>query len=164
MEVVSSRFGAIDIDEQSIISFPGGLPGFANLNKFTIIRCDQTDPIQWLQSVEDANISLPIINPFVIKPEYEIEVNDDELEIIKTHSEEDMIVLNIMVLPEDLSKMTVNLMAPLLVNVKDMLGTQVMMDYKPLPIKYPAFDALMKYYKSIGKEDGADAGSDAEGK
>ncbi len=164
MEVASSRFGSIDINEQSIISFPGGLPGFANLNQFTIIRCDQTDPIQWLQSVEDANISLPIINPFVIKPEYEIEVNDDELEIIKTHSEEDMIVLNIMVLPEDLSKMTVNLMAPLLVNVKDMLGTQVMMDYKPLPIKYPAFDALMKYYKSIGKEDGADAGFDAEGK
>ena len=162
MEINSARFGTIEIDEQSIITFPGGLPGFADLFKYTIIRCDQTEPIQWLQSVEDAYISVPIINPFIIKPEYEIEVNDDELDIINTHSEEDMIVLNVMVLPEELPKMTVNLMAPLLINVKEMLGTQVMMDYKPLPIRYPAFDSLMKYYKNLTEEVDRDAGSDAK--
>ncbi len=164
MEIISSRFGTVNINEKSIITFPGGLPGFANLTKFTIIRCDQTEPIQWLQSIEDVDVSVPIINPFIIKPEYEIEVNDDELEIIKTHSEEDMIVLNIMVLPEELSKMTVNLMAPVLINVKEMLGTQVMMDYKPLPIRYPAFDSLMKYYRNISKEVGLSAGSNTENK
>lgn len=164
MEIISSRFGTVDINETSIITFPGGLPGFDDLIKFAIIRCDQTEPIQWLQSVEDADVSLPIINPFIIKQDYEIEVNDDELDMIKTHSEEDMIVLNIMVLPEDLDKMTVNLMAPVLINVKEMLGTQVMMDYKPLPIRYPAFDALMKYYRDLEKEVGASVGSDAEGK
>jgi flagellar assembly factor FliW len=161
--IESARFGTVEINDQSIIVFQGGLPGFTGLLRFTIIRCDQTEPIQWLQSLEDPDVSLPIINPFIIKPEYEIEVNDDELDIIKTHSEEDMIVLNIMVLPDDLSKMTVNLMAPLLVNVKEMLGTQVMMDYKPLPIRYPAFDSLMVYYKSAAKGVDRHAGSDTQG-
>lgn len=167
MKMYSTRFGDIEIDDNSIITFPYGLPGFSELIRFTIISCDQTEPIRWLQSIEDADVSIPIINPFIIKPDYEIEVNDDELDVIKTHSEEDMIVLNIMVLPEELSKMTVNLMAPLLINVKDMLGTQTMMDYKPIPIKYPAYDALMEYYKGIitdTEEVGLDAGSDAEGK
>ena len=163
MEIKSTRFGEIVINDESIIHFPEGLPGFNNLLRFTIIRCDQTDPIQWLQSIEDADVSLPIINPFIIKEDYEIEVNDDELDIIDTHSEEDMIVLNIMVLTEDLSKMTVNLMAPILINVKAMLGTQVMMDYKPIPIKYPAYDALMEYYKTNAGEVEQDAGSNAQG-
>lgn len=164
MEINSARFGNVEINESSIITFPDKLPGFNDLSKFAIIKCEQTEPIQWLQSMEDMDISIPIINPFVIKSDYEIEVNDDELDLIKSRNEEEMIVLNIMVLPEDLTNMTVNLMAPLLINVNEMLGTQIMMDYKPLPIRYPAFDALMKYYQNQTEEVGTDAGTDKEGK
>ncbi len=162
MEIKSVRFGQVEINADSIITFEGGLPGFKELTRFAIIRCDQTEPIQWLQSIEDELISIPIINPFTIMPDYEIEVNDDELDTINTHHEEDLIVLNIMVLPEDLSKMTVNLMAPLLINTKEMLGAQIMMDYKALPISYPAFEPLMNYYKEM--EGNADAGIDAQNK
>ncbi|HBU12473.1 MAG TPA: flagellar assembly protein FliW [Clostridiales bacterium] len=164
MDINSARFGSVQINEQSVISFPDGLPGFGKLTRFAIIKCEQTEPIQWLQSIEDMDISIPIINPFLIKPDYEIEVNDDELDSIKTHSEENMIVLNIMVIPDDLQKMTVNLMAPLLINVGEMLGTQIMMDYKPLPLRYPAFDALMRFYKKETEEVGADVGADAQNK
>lgn len=164
MEINSARFGTVDINENSIISFPDNLPGFTDLSKFAIIKCEQTDPIQWLQSIEDEAIAIPIINPFLIKPDYEIEVSDEELDIIESHNEEEMIVLNIMVLPEDLSQMTVNLMAPLLINVSKMLGSQIMMDYKPLPIRYPAFEPLMEYYKKGTGEVEPDAGADAEDK
>jgi len=166
VEINTTRFGMVEINEKSVIVFPSGLPGFADLSKFAIVKCEQTEPIQWLQSMEDMDISIPIINPFLIKEDYEIEVSDDELDIIDSHSEEEMIVLNIMVLPEELSKMTVNLMAPILINVKEMLGVQIMMDYKPLPLRYPAFEALMKYYnENIGpKEVEQDAGVDAKSK
>lgn len=161
MEINSVRFGPVEINEQSIITFPDSLPGFKDLTRFAIIRCEQTEPIQWLQSIDDEDIAIPIINPFIIKPDYEIEVNDDELDIIKTHKEEDLIVLNVMVLPEDLQKMTVNLMAPILVNIKEMIGTQVMMDNKPLSIRHPVFESLMEYYKNAEEVD-ADAGTDAK--
>ena len=167
MEINSSRFGAVEINERSIIVFPDCLPGFDNLHQYAIIRCDQTEPIQWLQSVDDADISIPVINPFLIKSDYEIEVNDDELDHIKTHSEENMIVLCIMVLPDDLSKMTINLMAPLLINVDEMLGIQIMMDYKPLPLRFEAFDALMEYYNNRDENAegrNGDAGADTESK
>jgi len=164
VEINSARFGTVEINENSIITFPDKLPGFNDLSRFAIIKCEQTEPIQWLQSVEDEDISIPIINPFIIKPDYEIEVNDDELDMIKSRNEEEMIVLNIMVLPEDLTKMTVNLMAPLLINVTEMLGTQIMMDYKPLPIRFAAFDSLMEYYKNDAEEVEPDAGTDAKSK
>ncbi len=158
MKIQSTRFGEIDINQQSVITFPGGLPGLEALIKYAIIRCNQTDPIQWLQSLDDPDVSIPIVNPFVLKPDYELIVEDDELDLIQTHEEEDLVVLNIMVLPEDLTKMTMNLMAPLLINMSKMIGAQIMMDHKTLPVKYPAYEALLDYYKK-GEVD-ADAGID----
>lgn len=158
MNLNSTRFGEIEINDASIITFPGGLPGLEGLERYAIIRCDQTEPIQWLQSVEEMDLALPIINPFIVNPSYEVEVDDSELEFIKSDKEEDLIVMNIMVLPDQLSDMTVNLMAPILINMKDMIGTQVMMDYKSFSIAYPAFEALVKYYEQENEED-ADAGS-----
>ncbi|MBC5646766.1 flagellar assembly protein FliW [Christensenella tenuis] len=154
MKIESTRFGEIEINENSIIRFVGGLPGFEELDRYAIIRCDQTEPIQWLQSLDDKDIAIPIVNPFILKPDYEIEVDDDDLDLIETHKEEDLVVLSIMVIPEDITKMTANLMAPLLINIKEMVGAQMMMDYKTLPIRFPAFEALQKYYH---QEEGVDS-------
>ena len=114
----------------------------------------QTEPIQWFQSLEDGRVTLPVINPFLIKPDYGIEIADEDLDIIHTHNEEDLIVLNVMVLPEKLEDMTVNMMAPLIINIKDMIGCQVMMDHRDVPMRLPAFALLMEYYKNNEEVDG----------
>ncbi len=162
MDIQSTRFGEISIDRNSIIMFPGGLPGLEKLSQYAIVRCDQTDPIQWLQSIEDADISIPIVNPFVLKPDYEIVVDDEELDLIETHEEEDLVVLNIMVLPEELTKMTINLMAPLLINMKKMIGVQIMMDHKAYSLQHPVYDALLAYYQNGEVDADASANEKAE--
>lgn len=158
MELRSARFGDITINDNSIIQFPGGLPGLEELEQYAIIRCEPTEPIQWLQSIEDTDISIPIINPFVIKKDYEIEVDDSELDYIGTRDEDNLLVMNVMVIPDELEKMTVNLLAPLLINLKNMTGAQVMMDHKEYDISYPAFEALVQFYGEEG-EVSADAGA-----
>lgn len=162
MQINSLRFGEISISDDSIINFPGGLPGLDELERYAIVRCEPTEPIQWLQSIDDTDISIPIINPFLIKEDYEIEVDDSELDFIGTHEESDLLVVNIMVVPDELDKMTVNLLAPLLINLKEMTGAQVMMDHKEYEISYPAFDAIVKYYEKEG-EVTADAGAVEKG-
>lgn len=161
MRVRSARFGEVEIDDRSIIEFPEGLPGFEDLKKFVIMRCEQTDPIQWMQSIENEYIVMPVINPFLLDETYHIEVNDEELNVIETFDEEDMIVLCIMVLPQELSEMTANLMAPILINIKKMKGRQVVMDRGDMPIKFPAYEPLMEYYR---REEDHNAGIDAKTK
>lgn len=151
MKLTSLRFGEIEIKDDSVIRFPGGLPGLEHLEKYAIIRCEPTEPIQWLQSIDDGDISIPIINPFIIKEDYAIEVDDSELDFIGTRDEEDLIVLTVMVVPDKLEDMTVNLMAPLLINMRNMVGAQVMMDHKEYEISHPAFEALVKYYEAEGE-------------
>jgi flagellar assembly factor FliW len=66
-----------------------------------------------------------------------------------------------MVLPEDLRNMTINLMAPILVNIRDLIGCQILMDHREVPLRYPAYQALMEYYSDNDAEGvGDSAGSD----
>jgi Uncharacterized protein conserved in bacteria len=162
VQIISDKFGMVKIDDNSIIDFPGGIPGFSNLTKFAIVKCLQTEPIQWFQSVEDGHITLPVINPFLIKPDYNIEINDDDLELLQTHNEEDLIVLNVMVLPNDLKEMTINLMAPILINIKKMVGCQVLMDHREVPLRFNAYVPLMEYYKNNKEGVDDNAGTDQE--
>ncbi len=153
MQIVSDKFGPVDIDDESVIRFPDGIPGFDHLRKFAVVKCLQTEPIQWFQSVEEGHVALPVINPFLIKPDYSVEIADKDLDVIQTRSDEDLIVLSVMVLPEDLHQMTVNLMAPIVINIKDMIGCQVIMDREDVPLRIPAFDLLIQYYKNVEEVD-----------
>lgn len=149
------RFGHVNINEDSILTFDDGLYGFEDLKKFAIVNCTETEPIYWLQSIEDGDISLPIIDPFIIKEDYVIDVDDKELESIDTQKEEDLIVYNVVVLPEDITKITVNLVAPIIINVSNNKAKQVILGLEQdTSVKYPAFTPLMNYYKEAEKSAG----------
>ncbi len=152
MDLNTVRFGQIQIDDESILTFDNGIYGFEDLKKFAIINCTETEPIFWLQSVEDGDVSVPIIDPFIIKEDYVIDVDDKELMSIGTEKEEDIIVYNVVVLPEDITKITINLVAPIIINISNNKAKQVILGLEQdTSVKYPAFTPLMNYYKEVEK-------------
>lgn len=164
MFIETGRFGRTEVLPDSVIAFSEGILGFEELRRFVIILSDVCEPIQWLQSVEDPMVSLPIINPFLIKPDYELDVDDMELASIGQPSVEDILVVSVVVLPEDITKTTINLSAPILINVKQRKGRQIVMEYtQENAIKYPAFEALAAYFQQGGKEQQADASTHEKG-
>ena len=157
MLIKTVRFGQVQIDERSILTFENGLYGFENLKRFAIVNCTETKPIYWLQSIEDGDISLPIIDPFIIKEDYVIDIDDNELKSIGTQKEDDLIVYNVVVLPEDITKITVNLVAPIIINTRNNKGKQCILGLEQgTSVKYPAFTPLMNYYKEVEKGAGTD--------
>lgn len=148
MQLETARFGTTDVDEKSILFFENGIFGFEQLKRFIVIECEQTEPIQWLQAIDDMDISLPIVNPFLVKSDYEIEVENDELSEIGTQNENEMIAFNVLVIPQDIPKLTINLAAPILINVTNNRGKQIIMETKiDNAIRYPAFEGLKHYFK-----------------
>ncbi|MBQ9625201.1 MAG: flagellar assembly protein FliW [Clostridia bacterium] len=155
MVVDTVRFGEVDIDENSILQFEDGLYGFEDLKRFAIVNCKETQPIYWLQAVDDGEISLPIIDPFIIKEDYVIDVDDKELESLGHTKEEDLIVYNVVVLPQDITQITVNLVAPIFINISNNKAKQVILGVEQdTSVKYPAFTPLMNYYKEAEKNAG----------
>ena len=140
MKLHARSFGEIEINEEDILTFPEGIPGFEDLKKYIIINNpDEENPFDWLQSVDNGDLAFVIINPFFIKPDYDIVIPQSALEKLKIKDESDVVLYSIVVVPEKLEDMTVNLTGPIVINVREKLGKQIILDDKRYTTKHYIF-------------------------
>ena len=127
MKLNTKHFGEIDVDENRIIDFNEGIPGFESLKKFTLMS-DEKDSdglFYWLQSVDDTDVAFVLLNMVKIMPDYNPLVEKDQLSELETTDEKNVNFYNIAVLPENINEMTVNLKAPVVINSEKKKGKQV---------------------------------------
>ncbi|MDL2220631.1 flagellar assembly protein FliW [Eubacteriales bacterium OttesenSCG-928-N14] len=158
MFIETERFGSFELDDTKVIDFPQGLPGLEELHQYVIVKVEETEPIYWLQSAEEKYIALPVIVPFEIMEDYTLQIRDKELSELKVEDQNDLLIMNVVVIPEQIEKMTANLAAPIIVNAKAGLGKQIIVDAKELPVRYPIYESVMYALKGGA----ADAGSVSE--
>jgi flagellar assembly factor FliW len=153
MLIDTDRFGSFDTKDSKLIEFPSGIPGFEELHQFIILEIGQTKPIYWLQSTENKYVALPVILTFEILDDYYIDIRENELEDLFVESQNDLLVMNVVVIPDQVDKMTVNLAAPIVINTKRGIGKQIIIDAQALPIRWPVYDAIMKSLLKGGEQD-----------
>lgn len=123
MRIDTKAYGTIDVDERQRITFPFGILGFENLSDYALLDSDQP-PFYWLQSLEVAEIAFVLINPLIFRPDYEVQVAQEELDEIRIQAPDDMLVFAIVTVPENQNNMTANLQGPLIINRRNRLGRQ----------------------------------------
>jgi len=137
MQLNTKHFGVIEIDEKEILYFPSGIPGFENVKKFTLLgRQENEAPFFWLQGVDDPALAFVVTDPFAINDNYYVDADDDEIKIIEAKDPERILTLAIVTVPNDITKMSVNLKAPILINMDNNKGMQVIMKNETFPVKY----------------------------
>ena len=150
-------FGKIDIEDEKIIEFPMGIIGFENLKKFALIfdvGKEERSSISWLQSMEEPLMALPVINPADIKVDYSPIIEDELTKRIGDPADEDLLIFVTMSIPTDLTKMTANLKAPIIINTDNMKGCQVVVENPDYEIRYKIYDLLKANApEGVGKED-----------
>ncbi len=120
MKINTRKFGDIDIDETKILTMPEGLPGFLEFKRFILLENPDTKPFCWFQSVENPNLALVVINPFLFKPDYNLDLKG-VIRIRKWSAvrPEDLliyVVVNISETNLHQKKITANLIGPLIIN------------------------------------------------
>jgi flagellar assembly factor FliW len=139
MELKTARFGALEVKEEKIITFPQGIPGFEHLTKYILLEEPDTNgAFYWLQSVEDGDISLLLTRPYLFT-DYKVQLDRELLEDIGIKEEGQGEVFTVVNVPDDFHKATTNLMAPIILNSETMKGKQVILTDTNWPIKYPLF-------------------------
>jgi flagellar assembly factor FliW len=136
MKINTARFGEIDIQDSEIISFPDGIPGFEQMNQFIIVKPNLELPFSFLQSVDDGDIAFIIASPFVFYPDYEFEISDQAKNELSIKEEQDVLVWNIVSIRESLEEATINLLAPVIVNTREQVGKQVVLQGTDYMIKH----------------------------
>ena len=140
MKLHASSFGEIEIDEENVLTFPEGIPGFEQYKKFVIINNpDEENPFDWLQSVDNEDLAFVIINPFFVFPDYDITIPESAIEKLKIKDETDVFVYTIVVVPENFEDMTTNLSGPIIINGREKLGKQVILEDNRYTTKHYIF-------------------------
>lgn len=144
MRVETRLFGEIDIEDNKIITFPSGLVGFPDMKKFTIIY-DEDKPgkngIIWFQSLDEPQFAMPVMEPNAVVPDYNPTVNDELLTPLGELTEDNLYVLVSVTVPKDITKMSVNLKGPIVINTDTLLANQIVVE-DDVQVRFPIYEIL----------------------
>lgn len=106
--------------------FEKGLLGFESITEYTLTKAE-LEPFMWLKAESKKHIAFLVFDPFVLFPEYEIDVDDASLAEINIENPSDVVVLTIITISKTGAEPTVNLQGPLIINKNTNKGIQVVL-------------------------------------
>jgi flagellar assembly factor FliW len=152
MKVNTSRFGAVEVADSDIMEFDDGLLGFEGMKRFFIVDPADETLILWLQSVDSADVAFPILEPKIFKADYKVRLSANELRNLKIDAtnKKDTLVYCILNIPVEVTTMSANLKAPIVINTASRLARQVVLQENEYSVKYPIYKEMLSVMMSSG--------------
>jgi len=142
LEIQTARFGTINFDEDSVISFPRGILGFSDYKKFILLPRKDDSPFFWLQSVEDEYLAFVLMNPKLVMPDYRIEIAADIKQELEKNGQDPLDLMCIVTVPHDHpEKMTINLLGPIIINSNKKKAVQIVSTTSTYSHQHPVIPA-----------------------
>jgi flagellar assembly factor FliW len=126
VQVLSKAFGLIEVDERQKLSFASGFFGFEDQRDFVLVEAEQ-QPFYWIQSVDQENLAFMVVNPFLFRPDYELDIDDRELEAIGLKGPLSALIFAILTIPPEGGPVTANLQGPVVINRETRQGIQIIL-------------------------------------
>ncbi|UCE58573.1 MAG: flagellar assembly protein FliW [Phycisphaerales bacterium] len=135
MIIDTSRFGQLEVDEDRLITFEEGVLGFPEQHEYALIQTGEGSGFYWLQSVNTRDLAFVVCDPRLFVADYQVPVKLEELQTIGLTDPEDAQVFTIVNKVGGL--LTGNFQGPLVVNVKNRNGRQLVLSDKRYSTRHP---------------------------
>lgn len=145
MIIQTKAFGQVEITDDKIITFPGGIIGFPDMKRFTLLHDEErgvSAGIRWLQSLDEPGFAMTVLDPLIVKEDYNPEIDDELLAGIGEVTLDNLLVLVTVRVPSDLKQMSVNLQGPIIINVEERRACQIIVDADTYPVRFPIYEIL----------------------
>ena len=126
LEVVSKRFGTLAVPADRVFRFASGLIGFPSAKRFVLLDHRTGSPFKWMLSLDDPELAFAVANPGELVASYEPPLKRAAKQL--SAKEEDVALFALVTIPSDPTEMTMNLMAPIAVDLKSMTAEQLILD------------------------------------
>lgn len=153
MKVNTTRFGELEVNNEDVILFSEGLLGFEKLNKFFVVDPGDSTLILWLQSVDDAKIAFPIIEPKIFKPDYVAKLMASDMASVELENINNANIYTILTIPSNVTEMSANLKAPIVINNEKKIARQIVLQDSKLTVKHEMYKDLKKYIVTYSSHD-----------
>ncbi len=149
MKIKTMRFGDLEVNEQEVVTFPEGILGFPENKRYCLVDPGDDTLIVWLQSLDDASVAFPILEPKIFKTDYVVKLSALELSELKLENINQSIVFTILTIPRDVTQMTANMKAPIVINLREQVARQVVLQENEYTLKHPMFKELKTHLATI---------------
>lgn len=154
MKAKTRLFGEIDIADDKIITLEKGMIGFPALTHFSLIfdeeKGQRTATIMWFQSMDDPDIAFPVMDPHNVKDDYAPNVNEEMVAPLGEMNAENTYVLVTVTVPHKVEDFSVNLKAPIVVNMDTLKGVQLIVE-DDYPVKFKVYEILKAKKEKAGE-------------
>lgn len=144
MKLATKYQGEQEIDEKQVINFKNGIPGFQDETEFALLPFLDELPYFILQSTQTPELAFVVVDPYPFFPAYQYELPAALIESLKIESHEDVATFVILTLKEPFSASTANLKGPVVINVKEKEGKQLILNESTYETKHSLFQAAPK--------------------
>jgi flagellar assembly factor FliW len=152
VNVKTGRFGQLTIGNDEIIKIPQGIMGFPEYTEFCLVDPGEETLILWLQSLQNPEIAFALLEPKIFRPDYAARLSAAELRELKLENINQSAVFSILTIPADVTQMTANLKAPLVINLKEQIARQVVLQENEYTIKHLMFKELRQHLITISAQ------------
>ncbi|MWC30917.1 flagellar assembly protein FliW [Paenibacillus sp. MMS18-CY102] len=121
------------------IDFSSSIVGFEHLKYFKVEQIDASSPFWMLQSEEDAGIGFVVVSPFEVYPDYEFKLSDEIIEVLRIEQPEQVAVYTIVTMKSKFTHSTINLVAPIVINISTGMARQFILNHSNYPVNAPLF-------------------------
>lgn len=156
VKVNTTRFGDLDVDKKDIITLKDGLLGFEKLTRFFIVDPGDQTFILWLQSIEDVNIAFPILEPKIFRPEFIIRLLPIDFAALELETLTNASVYTILTIPQNVTDMSANLKAPIIINNAKKIAKQIVLQDNKLEVRCPIYTELKKFIVTCANREASD--------
>jgi flagellar assembly factor FliW len=161
MKIDTSRFGEIDIDEQSVVRMPEGMLGFSELKDYVLIQQNQGSPFLWYQAVNEPSLAFVVVDPFTFFPDYEVLLSKEDMELLGCTKMGDLAAFAVVVIPENPEEMTANLRGPIIINVENRIARQVVLNDERYSPHHPIMETVRQQTASPARQPNNTGDTDA---
>lgn len=139
MKVLSTRFGALEIEAGKVIEMPEGMVGFPEQRRYALLPADKNALFCWLQSLDNPDLAFVVVDPMVFVPGYSVKLNSEEYDRLQLSPETEVVILVVATMAADPAQITVNLQGPIVVNPENMRAKQIVLEDVRQSTKFPLF-------------------------
>ncbi|KPL59440.1 flagellar assembly protein FliW [Rossellomorea vietnamensis] len=139
MKINTKYHGKIEVKSEEVVTFEHGIPGFGEEKQFVLLPLPENEWFHILQSVTTSQLGFVVTDPFVFFKEYDFEMDQASVELLDNPSEKEVQVLSILTVRETLNESTANLQAPIIINLANRKGKQVILTNTSYQTKHLIF-------------------------
>lgn len=143
MKIHTTRFATIEIEPDDILFFRNGIIGFEDCRHWVLLADSANSSVAWLQSMQHSDVALPVVSPRRFVSGYQVRLEPTDVNLLQLSEVEQAFVLSVVSRNDE--SLTLNLRAPLVINLDRRIGSQVItVDAQPMQYELAALPTTMR--------------------